>query len=93
MEEALKYRDWLWSFDGSRQENSLSQTGAFSKGYWLRSPVGTSENHNTGLVYGVDLENGRICPVKVRPDGTAEEKELCVTSSMGIRPAFVMPQQ
>lgn len=93
VEEALKYRDWLWSFDGSRQENSLSQTGAFSKGYWLRSPVGTSENHNTGLVYGVDLENGRICPVKVRPDGTAEEKELCVTSSMGIRPAFVMPQQ
>lgn len=93
VEEALKYREWLWNFDGSRQENSLSQTGAFSKGYWLRSPVGTSKNHDTGFVYGVDLEKGRICPVKVGPDGTAEEEELQVTSSMGIRPAFVMPQQ
>ncbi len=93
VDEALKYRDWLWRFDGSVEENSLSQTGAFSKGYWLRSPGGTSQDHDTGLVYQVDLENGKICPVKVSPEGGTEDLELQVTSPVGVRPAFVMPQQ
>lgn len=93
VDEALKYRDWLWKFDGSEEENPESQTGMFSKGYWLRNPMGTTQNHDTGFVYAVDLEGGKICPVKIGPEKSAEDEELQVTGVIGVRPAFVMPLQ
>ena len=87
IDEALKYRQWLWRFYGSEEENPESVCGAFSKGYWLRNPVG----NDTKLVYAVDLMDGRIGPVSVRPENVTGDEELCVTGNVGVRPAFVMP--
>ncbi len=92
VDEALKYKNWLWKFDGSDEDNPESQYGAFSKGYWLRNPMGTSRNYDTGMVYMVDLVNGNIHFAGVRPaDGTGDV-EIDVTCTTGIRPAFTMPQ-
>ncbi len=92
VDEAVKYRDFLWNFEGAHRENPETQLSSFSKGYWLRSPMGTGDGRDTGYVYGVDLEQGQIRPERIRPkEGTGDE-ELEVTSSFGVRPAFVMPQ-
>lgn len=94
VDEAIKYRDWLWRFNGSEEENPESQYGPFCKGYWLRSPVGTGEGHDTGLVYIVDLVSGEIRPAPIAPEDTAGETdaELRVTGTTGVRPAFVLGQ-
>lgn len=77
VEEALKYRKWLWQVEGS---------GPFSKGYWLQNPVGTAQDYDTGFVYAVDLVNGQIRPAGIHPeDGEGY--------AIGVRPAFVMPQE
>lgn len=81
MEEAWKYRDHLWDVEET--------ASAFARGYWLRSPM----SGDPGYVYVVDLEDGSIHPQPVRPDGSAEDRELAVTSPMGVRPAFVLPQR
>ncbi len=93
VDEALKYSKWLWRFDGSQKENPESQTGMFSEGYWLRSPMGTAWDHDTNFVYMVDLVNGVIRPTGILPEGESEDEELRVTCSVGVRPAFVMPQE
>lgn len=93
VDEALKYSRWLWRFDGSQEENPESQTGMFSDGYWLRSPMGTAWDHDTDFVYIVDLVNGAIRPAGILPEGEAEDEELRVTCAIGVRPAFVMPQE
>ena len=83
-------------------ENPDIQTGPFCKGYWLRNPVGDGAEEDNGMAYIVDLVNGMIRPEKRKPDeedGYEEEgtdgqmAEWVVTSSTGIRPAFVLPQQ
>lgn len=91
VDEAVKYREYLWKFDGSEEENPNSQYSAFSKGYWLRSPMGDSRNYDTDYVYVVDLVNGNIHPASIRPEKTGND-ELDVTTTYGIRPAFTMPQ-
>lgn len=84
LEEALEYRDELWRFAGSERENPESQLSPCSKGYWLRTPVfktGEDGSFRYGdQVYVVDLERGCLRPAEVS-DG-----------SMGIRPAFCVPQ-
>lgn len=106
VDEAFRYREWLWRFEGADEDNPESQLGPFCKGYWLRSPVGTGENHDTGLVYAVDLVRGNIHPmpaVPVKQGDTeaadpaeykkdAEDVEVQVTGTTGVRPAFVLPQ-
>lgn len=92
VDEALKYRNWLWSF-GGEEENPRTQTGAFSRGYWLRSPAAGSGQAKGGQVYVVDLDGGNIRPEPVHPDGMSEDAELQVTGAMGVRPAFVLPQR
>lgn len=92
VDEALKYKAWLWMFDGSDEENPESQYGAFCKGYWLRSPMGTSRNHDTDMVYMVDLVNGNIHPAGIQAEGGTGDVEIDVTCTVGIRPAFTMPQ-
>ena len=77
VEEALQYRNYLWD---------VEEYGPFSKGYWLQNPMGTAQGYDTGFVYMVDLVNGRICPAGIRP----EEGTEC---AVGVRPAFVMPQE
>ena len=93
VDEALKYSKWLWRFDGSEKENPQSQIGMFSGGYWLRSPMGTAWDHDTDFVYAVDLVNGVIRPVGILPERDTEDEELQVTCTIGVRPAFVMPQE
>ena len=106
VEEALAYKEYLWRFGAlsrdEAMENPDSQTGPFCKGYWLRNPVGDGAEEDNGMAYIVDLVNGMIRPEKRKPDeedGYEEEgtdgqmAEWVVTSSTGIRPAFVLPQQ
>lgn len=92
VDEAIRYRDFLWKFDGSEQENPETQTGNFCKGYWLRTPEGDRKNHDTGRVYIVDLVNGNLRPCPVSPEGGTADEELNVTGTTGVRPVFTMPQ-
>lgn len=76
LEEAFEYRDRLWDVDGGES--------SFSRGYWLRTPS-YSETEDGEFSYGtwgyvVDLELGCIRPADVS-DG-----------SIGLRPAFCLPQ-
>lgn len=83
LDEAIKYKDYLWE---------VEETDAYSKGYWLRNPTGTSNNHDTGYVYIVDIENGNIRPQVVSPAGNGADEELNITGTTGVRPAYTMPQ-
>lgn len=76
LEEAIQYKDVLWKLEGGGTP--------YSHGYWLRTPSYlTGENgafcYGT-WIYAVDLEKGCIRPVEI-DDG-----------SIGIRPAFCLPQ-
>jgi hypothetical protein len=82
VDEALKYRDVLWKFDGSEINNPGSQVSAYSKGYYLRTPQdGGLDGFLYGdAIYAVSLVDGNIQPVNVKE------------TSYGIRPAMVIPQ-
>lgn len=93
VDEAMEYREELWKFEGSRVENPESQYGPYSKGYWLRTPVGDGNGFKeSGMVYVVDLVNGMIRPQTVKPVGGDGTGELDVTGTIGVRPAFAMLQ-
>lgn len=104
VDEAIRYRDRLWRFEGSKEENPESQYGEFCKGYWLRTPVGTRENHDTDETYVVDLLDGSIRPAEVQPGGAEQkegklaanaasvDEEVAVTATFGVRPAFALAQ-
>ena len=96
VDEAYRYRNWLWRFGPVRKRNPETQISEFCKGYWLRTPCKSAEGTQ---VYIVDLVQGNIRPEKVRTDvrTTADQKpeadeELRVTGTTGVRPAFVLPQ-
>lgn len=76
LEEAFQYKEELWNADG--------RESPYSRGYWLRTPafaVGERGEFIYGSrVYAVDLEQGCIRMAEV-DDG-----------SIGIRPAFCLPQ-
>lgn len=93
VDEALKYRKHLWIVDGDSEEAAGENTSAFGKGYWLRTPMGTASGTDTGYVYVVDLVNGNIRPEPVKPLQESGDGELAVTSSIGVRPAFVLEQE
>ena len=92
VDEAVKYKDSLWEFDGSEEGNPETQYTPFSKGYWLRNPMGNAQNHDTGYAYVVDLVNGSIHPASIKPLETTGNDELDVTTTYGIRPAFITKQ-
>lgn len=92
VDEAVKYKHWLWKFEGSHRENPESQLSSFSKGYWLRNPMGDQRHHDTGYAYVVDLADGSIHAAAVKPAGGTGDPKLDLTVPYGIRPAFVMPQ-
>lgn len=76
LEEAFEYRNFLWEISGD--------ASAYSRGYWLRTPA-YSENDTGDFCngiwsYAIDLELGCIRPMEVS-DG-----------SIGLRPAFCLPQ-
>lgn len=92
VEDAIRYKDYLWKFNGSSTENADTQYGAYSKAYWLRNPAGTSSDfEDTNQVYVVDLVNGNIHPqdIKISEDDNDESGK---TSTVGIRPAIAIPQ-
>ena len=76
LEEAIQYKEVLWETDGGGTP--------YSHGYWLRTPsysIGEDGTFCYGTwAYAVDLEKGCIRPAEVN-DG-----------SIGIRPAFCLPQ-
>ena len=84
VEEALKYVEYLWRFAGSEEQNPETQLSPYSRGYWLRTPAFEKDGNGNfqygEQIYTVDLENGCLRPVDIH-DG-----------SMGIRPAFCVPQ-
>lgn len=83
LEEALAYRTFLWRFE-SKEENPESQISAYSQGYYLRTPFYLPDEAGNfvcgGQIYGVDLVNGNLHPVRTDSE------------TYGIRPAFAMPQ-
>ncbi len=82
VEEALKYRDYLWTFDGNDVNNPESQISVYSKGYYLRTPQdGGLDDFRYGEgIYTVSLTDGNIQPVNVSE------------TSIGIRPVMTIPQ-
>ena len=100
VDEALKYRQYLWRFavmPDEGGENPESQIGPYSKGYWLRTPEGSKADEDSGKVYVVDLVNGTIRPEQVTYDKSEDENEdenrAADAMSIGIRPAFALVQQ
>ena len=93
VDEAYRYRDWLWRFGASKKRNPESQISEFCKGYWLRTPCQTAEGNQ---VYMVDLVQGNIRPEAVQREtgstGDVRDEEVRVTGTTGVRPAFVLPQ-
>ncbi len=73
LDEAFLYRDYLWKVPDL-------PASAFTRGYWLRSPMAGAGGGDTGYVYMVDLTEGSIHPHPAE-------------SPAGIRPAFVLPQK
>lgn len=82
VEEALQYKDYLWKFEDSSSENPETQIKPYCTGYWLRTP----ETNTNDKIYSVNLHDGTIESVSVK---ATEENDY---STIGIRPAFVMPQ-
>ncbi len=82
VDEALKYRDVLWRFNGSETNNPGTQISAYSKGYYLRTPqdLGLNDFLYGDRIYAVSLVDGNIQPVSVND------------TSFGIRPAMAIPQ-
>jgi hypothetical protein len=104
VDEALRYRNWLWRFEGAEEKNPWTQINEYCKGYWLRNPAGVSGNYDTDRVYVVDLVQGNIRPELVHAAedendgsegraGTAQEdEELKNTGTIGVRPVFALAQ-
>ena len=83
VEEAIQYREYLWRFGGSEENNQETQYSAYSHGYYLRTPQYKGENgFEYGLgIYVVDF-SGSIHPVSVSS-----------TDNIGIRPVIAIRQQ
>lgn len=60
VEEAVKYKEWLWRFQGAEENNPETQISSYSRGYYLR----TVQYGGKG-VYVVDLEQGNLYPAAV----------------------------
>lgn len=92
VDEAIKYKEYLWRFGGSAEENPETQYGSYKKGYWLRNPYGNSADYDTDFSYIVDVVNGNIHAQAIHPEGGTADEENNVTGTTGIRPAFTMLQ-
>ena len=94
VDEAIKYRSYLWKFNGSSEDNPDTVTDATSLSYWLRNPSGTSTDYpNTELAYVVDLVDGNIHPENIKPATVTGDPFIDSQTTVGIRPVFSLPQQ
>lgn len=87
VDEAYRYRNWLWRFGPVRKRNPETQISEFCKGYWLRTPCGRAEG---GQIYIVDLVQGNIRPESVRtdaevPDGVSGREQKTRSETAGSR--------
>ena len=82
VDEAIKYKDYLWKFNGSVNNNPESQVSAYSKGYYLRTPQdsGNLDIQYGDAIYTVSLVGGNIRPVEVSE------------TNIGVRPVMAIPQ-
>ena len=46
----------------------------------------------TNQVYVVDIVNGNIHPQTIKPVTASDDDEVLETSTVGVRPAYCMPQ-
>lgn len=91
VDEAYRYRSWLWKFGPVKKRNPETQISEFCKGYWLRTPCGAAEGSQ---IYIVDLVQGNIRPEAVQTaEMEKQDDEMKVTGTTGVRPAFVLPQK
>lgn len=51
VEEALKYKDYLWKFGDTDADNPEVVTDNFCNGYWLRSPMGNADANSGVCLY------------------------------------------
>lgn len=92
VEEALQYKDFLWKFNGSTTDNPDTITGGTLTGYWLRTPNGTNNDYDeTDMVYEVDLNRGNIHPTYIKPQSSTGDPFADTQTTVGIRPAFTIP--
>lgn len=85
LEEAVKYKNSLWRFNGSTENNPETQISPYSAGYYLRTPFYAENDTGTFQyskdVYVVDLTAGNIHTARTDSE------------TYGLRPAFTMPQE
>lgn len=92
VEEALRYKEYLWKFNGSSADNPDTITGGTLNGYWLRTPHGATDDYDeTDMVYVVDLVLGNIHPAYIKPQSSTGDPYLDTQTTVGIRPAFTIP--
>ena len=91
LEEAIRYRQYLWRFGGSSTDNPETVTGGTCTGYWLRTPFGNAAAYEeTNASYVVDLVKGNIHPANIHPAGTTGDPFIDTQTTIGIRPAFLI---
>ena len=92
LEEAVRYRQYLWKVRGSSTDNPETVTGGTCSGYWLRTPFGNASAFDgTEAVYVVDLVRGNIHPENIHPSGSAGDPFIDTQTTIGVRPAFLVP--
>lgn len=91
LEEALKYKNFLWKFGGSATDNPETVTSGTCTMYWLRTPNGTANDYDeSGLAYVVDLSEGNIHPMYIAPKSSTGDPYIDSQTTVGIRPAFLI---
>lgn len=93
VDEAVKYKDYLFKFGNIEEDNPEDATGETKHSYWLRSPNGDSDTYDlTDMAYVVDLDLGNIHPQKIKPETATGDDYVDNITGVGVRPAFVLTQ-
>ena len=91
VEEAVRYRQYLWKFNGSSTDNPETMRKGTCSGYWLRTPSGNASTYDeTDAVYIVDLDRGNIHPAGIHPTGTTGDPYIDTQTTIGVRPVFLV---
>lgn len=91
LEEALKYRNYLWKFGGSKTDNPETVTNGTCTMYWLRTPNGTTSDYDeSDMCYVVDLSSGNIHPMYIAPKSSTGDPYIDTQTTVGVRPAFLI---
>lgn len=83
VDEAIQYREYLWRFGGSEENNQETQYSPYSRGYYLRTPQYRGSN---GFEYGTGI-------YIVDFNGSIHSVEISITDDIGFRPVLAITQQ